>query len=141
MTDRFGHDLPLAAIPARDPETDPWWEAADEGRLLVPVCTSCERPFWYPRGFCPRCGSQALEWRQATGAGEVYSYAIVERAFGVWQEASPFVVAYVTLDEGVTVATNIIDVDRADLHVGLPVRAVFERAEGANTALRFRPAG
>ena len=40
--------------------------------------------------------------------------------------AEPYAVAYVTLDEGVTVLTNLVDCDFDRLAIGAPVRAVFK---------------
>jgi uncharacterized OB-fold protein len=140
-TRQFPGNLPTAPGPTIDPETRPYWDAADQGRLVVPFCTACEEFFWYPRGFCPRCAGSTVEYRDATGGGVIYSYTIVDNAFGPWAERLPFVVAWVTLDEGVTVATNIVEADESDLAVGASVSAVFETTdEGAAPALRFRPA-
>jgi len=140
VTEHFAAGLPTPR-PQVDPETQPYWDAAERGELVLPHCTACARPFWYPRGFCPRCGSDDLSWRPASGRGEVYSYSIVRRAAGVWADHVPFVLAYVTLPEGVTVQANVVDCSREQLAPGLRVRAVFERArpEDLPAALRFTP--
>jgi uncharacterized OB-fold protein len=40
----------------------------------------------------------------------------------------PYAIAYVTLDEGVTMLTNLVDCDFERLAVGTPVRVVFKDA-------------
>jgi uncharacterized protein len=87
------------------PEAKPFWDAAAEGRLLVKRCSECGEHHHYPRDGCPFCGSVNTEWRQAGGQGTIYSFSIMRRA------EVPYIVAYVTLDEGPTVMTNIVDAD------------------------------
>jgi uncharacterized OB-fold protein len=110
----------IAAI--ANPETKAFWEAAAEGRLLVPKCSACGRFHWYPRRICPHCASSALEMQEATGAGEVYSYSIMRRA------KVPYAIAYVRLGEGTTMMTNIVDCDFDDIRVGMPVKLVFKES-------------
>jgi uncharacterized protein len=108
-----------------NPETKTWWEAAAQGRLLVPKCMACGRAHWYPRAVCPHCGSSAIEMHEAKGTGEVYSYSIMRRA------KAPYAIAYVRLAEGTTMMTNIVDCDFDHIRIGMPVRLVFkESAEG-----------
>jgi uncharacterized OB-fold protein len=132
--------LPTAA-PQIDPETLPYWRAAALGELVLPRCGNCERLFWYPRGACPRCMSLDIEWQPSPGRGIIYSFTVVRRAAGIWSEATPYVLAYVTLDEGITLVANIVDCDPAEVKVGLHVAALFERADDGETGvLRFAPA-
>ncbi|WGY01656.1 OB-fold domain-containing protein [Nocardioides sp. QY071] len=140
MTEYFPGGLPTPR-PVVEPDTRPWWDAAERGALTVPHCGACDRSFWYPRGFCPRCGSGDIAWLPATGHGEVYSYSIVRRAAEPWGSHVPFVLAYVTLDEGVTVQANVVGCASDALVPGLRVRAVFERtADDDLPILRFTPA-
>jgi uncharacterized OB-fold protein len=131
--------LPTAA-PTIDPEILPYWEAAAQGDLVLPRCRGCVRLFWYPRGACPRCMSLDIEWQLSPGRGTVYSFSVVHRAAKKWGEATPYVLAYVTLDERITVVANVVDCDPADVEIGLAVTAVFERADDDETGvLRFAP--
>lgn len=140
MTHYFPGGLPTPR-PVIEPDTQPWWDGAERGELLVPHCHACDRPFWYPRGFCPRCGSPDVAWPTASGRGEVYSYSIVRRAAEPWGSHTPFVLAWVTLEEGVTVQGNLVNCPADLLAPGLRVRAVFERiADDDLPVLRFTPA-
>jgi uncharacterized OB-fold protein len=123
-----------------DPETSAYWDGADSGQLILPYCTQCAKYFWYPRGFCPRCGGSAVSWRQSPGLGTIYSFATVHNGFGEWAEHAPFVVAYVALPEGITLSTNVVECSAERLDIGLQVQAVFERSHADHLpALRFRP--
>jgi uncharacterized OB-fold protein len=101
--------------PTPTPETAPFWEAAAKGRLLVRTCTACGRAHHYPRPICPLCGSDRTEWKDSAGRGVIYSYSVMRRA------TPPYVIAYVTLEEGPTMMTNLVDCDFDALRIGQPV--------------------
>jgi len=124
-------------IPAPDPspETRPFWEAAAAGRLLVGKCKTCGKSHYYPRALCPVCGSDATEWVEATGRGTVYSYSVMRRL------PVPYALAYVILDEGVTMMTNIVDCDLDAIRIGQRVRLVFKPTEGGPPVPMFTPEG
>ncbi len=129
-----------APAPIVTPETKPFWDATAEGRLVLPKCTACGTVIWYPRQFCPECSGQDVEWIEASGKGTVYSFSINRRGDGPFREASPFVLAYVELDEGPRIMTNVVDCDPESVEVGQAVTVVFHDT-GKGTALpRFRPA-
>jgi len=139
VTEYFPGGLPTPT-PVVDPDTQPYWDAAARDELVVPHCDDCDRSFWYPRGFCPRCGGTAIDWRPSSGRGEVYSFSVVRRAAEPWGSHTPFVLAYVTLEDGVTVQGNVVECPSDRLVPGLAVRATFERADDDDLPiLRFTP--
>lgn len=94
-------------IPDVTPETEQFWNAASEGRLLLRECQECGLIYHYPRTLCPDCFSEDVDWIETTGTGEVYSYSVAETMTG-WPESElPLVVAYVELDEGPRMLTNV----------------------------------
>jgi uncharacterized OB-fold protein len=127
-------------VPAINPETAQFWAATMEGRLLVKECQDCDSLIWYPRAICPQCSSLRTEWFEVSGRGSIYSYTVNNRGEGAYQGGAPFVLAYVELDEGPRMMTNIVEADAAELAVGLRVEVVFhDTGEGAALP-RFRPA-
>lgn len=126
--------------PPMDPDTAPYWEASTEGRLVLPRCTACGLVIWYPRAFCPDCSSLDIEWFDSSGEGSVYSFTIVRRGQGRYRDAAPYVLAYVELDDGPRVLTNIVDADLDGLHIDQRVVATFDPVPDIDAALlRFRP--
>lgn len=116
-----GRKLP-APIPA--PESAEFWKAAAEGKFLIKRCTACSKPHWYPRAICPFCMSPKTEWIEATGRGKIYSYSTMRRA------PVPFSLAYVTLEEGPTMMTNLVQCDFDQLSIGQAVKITFVPTEG-----------
>ena len=106
--------------PSPDAETVPYWDAAREHRLLIKRCTACGQPHWYPRPFCPHCWSEAVEWEEASGNATLYTWSVVRRndlpPFG---ERVPYITAVVDLDEGPRMLSNLVDIDEADVRIGM----------------------
>lgn len=120
--------------PTTNLETARYWAAAREGRLLIKSCNACGEAHHYPREICPHCGGADTEWREASGKGRIYSYSVMRRT------ETPYVIAYVTLDEGVTMMTNIVDAD-FDAAIGKAVEVTFRETEGGMALPVFRLAG
>lgn len=115
------------------PETQAYWTAADEGRLLVKRCNSCGQVHHYPRDICPHCLSSDTVWQDAAGTGTVYSFSTM----GTGDAA--YTLAFVTLEEGVTMMTNLVDCDPATVRIGDKVRVVFQPSQGGHAVPMFTP--
>lgn len=121
-------------VPQVLPETQAYWSAADEGRLLVKRCNSCGQFHHYPRDICPHCLSSDTVWQHALGTGVVYSFSTMG------QGDAAYTLAFVTLDEGVTLMTNLVDCDPAQVRIGDPVRVLFKPSQGGHAVPMFTPA-
>ena len=121
--------------PAVNPEIKPYFDAAGEGRLLVKKCKACGQFHHYPRAICPHCFSDQTEWTEAKGTGTVYTYSVLRRGAPV-----PYCIAYVTLDEGVTMMTNIVDCDLDAVRIGMKVKVTFKPTDGGPSVPVFTPA-
>jgi uncharacterized protein len=113
----------------------PYFEAASEGKLLVKYCNDCKEYHHYPRALCPLCFSENTEWRQAKGTGTIYSFSVT-RAAG----RTAYAIAYVTLDEGPSMMTNIVDCDLDAISCGQKVTVTFKPTEGGSSIPMFKPA-
>ncbi len=118
--------------PLINPESGRYFEAAKQGTLLVGKCHECGEHHYYPRALCPHCFSDRTEWVPAKGTGAIYSYSTMHRGVPV-----PYTIAYVTLDEGVSMMTNLTDCDLAALKIGARVKLVFKPAEDGTPVPMF----
>lgn len=121
---------PLAAA---YPETSAFWEAAAEGQFLLRQCVKCEKAHWYPRPICPLCGGSDVTWITASGRGTLYAFSPARRA------SPAYTLAYVTLDEGPTIMTNIIGADPDALELGQPVHVSFQPSDEGRMMPFFKP--
>ncbi len=113
-------------------ETQEFWNAAAAGRLVVKHCRDCGRAHHYPRSLCPHCLSSATEFRDSEGTGAVYSLTTTRG------ENGDQILAFVTLSEGVTMLTEVVDCDPKQARIGMAVRVAFADRDGRMVPV-FRP--
>jgi len=132
-------EQPRFDLPVIEPESQPFWDAAKEGRLLIQRCEDCGKAQHYPRPFCASCWSDRVQWEEASGRGRIYTYSVVYmNDLPPFADRLPYVAAAVDLDEGPRIMTNIVGADPADLAVGAPVVVDFEVLTEEITAPVFR---
>jgi len=98
---------------------------------MLPRCTNCNRVHWYPRLICPYCHAREIEWIEGSGEGRIHTFAVQHRAFGGWANETPFVTAYIDLNEGDRMLTVLRGVDATrpeTIQIGAKVRVEFEPA-------------
>lgn len=132
--------LPTSA-PKVTADTAEFWKATENDTFLLRRCdnAACGSIIWYPRPICPDCGSLETSWFEASGKGTIYSFTVVHRGQGPWADHVPYVAAYVELDEGPRIMTNIVGVDPAAVEVGMPVEVVWEDTGEGPKYYRFTP--
>jgi uncharacterized OB-fold protein len=128
-------------LPTPDEFTQPWWDAAAEGRLVISRCATCGEAHYYPRPFCPRCGGDEVSWEDASGRSTLYTWSIVhQNDLPPFNEKVPYVAAVVDLDEGPRMMTNVVGCEFDELRVGMALQVEFEDiGEGFHIPV-FRPA-
>ena len=120
-----------APAPSANPETQPYFDALRDGKLLIKTCLQCKQPHFYPRAGCPLCFSESTEWLESRGTGTLYAYSVLRSAKDL-----P-VLAYVTLDEGPTLMTSIVDSPAGALSNGAAVRLVVRLGTDGTLAPMF----
>lgn len=123
-----------APIPSTD--TASFWAATDRAELQLQRCADCDAVIWYPRPICPKCWGQSLVTFEASGVGTVYSWSRTVKGNGDYRDAGPYYLAYVELDEGPRLMTNIVE---GEPQIGQRVEVVFHDTGQGNALVRFRP--
>lgn len=129
----------LAPDPTACTHDQPYWDAAQQGRLLLQRGTRSGRCQFYPRGHSIHAPDEPLEWIESSGLGTVHTYTVVQRSF-FENIPAPFVLAIVDLDEGVRVTAHVVDADPATVGIGTRVRATFRHRGDGLPVLAFTPA-
>lgn len=126
--------------PSLDWETRVWWEGCGRHELVLQRCRDCEAVQHRPRGICVSCLSDRLEYRIASGRGTVHTFTITHQnnAPG-FRGVGPYVLAYVELDEGPRLLTNVVGCDPQEVRIGMPVEVEFVDREHGLAVPRFRP--
>ena len=123
-----------------EPDTEAFWEATKQHKLTYQTCDSCDSVIFYPRRHCPTCGSADTTIKESKGEGVIYTFSVIMQSrHPAFKDLGAFAVAYVDLDEGFRMMTNIVGVqdpvndvrcgmrvavdwqDQGDGHVSLPM--------------------
>ena len=129
-----------------DPDTAEFWRRTSDGQLCYQQCGDCSALIFYPRRHCTSCGSQNLDWQQATGDGVIYTFSVVRQSYHpFFRSQLPYAIAWVDLDEGVRILSNILLSNiggvadpGSELSIGQRVRVDWEIHEELAIPL-FRP--
>ena len=122
----------------------PFFAAARDGKLRLQRCRACGTWALPLRTRCQACGSSAMQWRDASGRGTIFSHAVLHRPYHPRHQGRlPLVLAQIDLAEGVRLQSNIVDLDDDDaadqIKVGREVEVAFEAlADGSGTVPVFK---
>jgi uncharacterized protein len=127
-------------IPHVDEESKGYWEACRRHELVLQRCAACRTLRYYPRAVCPECMSSEVTWERMSGRGTVYTFtATYQNQSPGFRDELPYVLAYVTLDEGVQMLTNIVGCPADQVKIGMPVEVTFEDVNDHIAIPRFKP--
>lgn len=90
--------------------------ALSNDRLAYKRCGACGEAHYYPRPHCPFCLSDETRWEETAGNGTLYSFSVTQADNG------PHILAFVTLEEGFTMMSALIDCEPEKVRIGMPVR-------------------
>jgi uncharacterized OB-fold protein len=130
--------LPLPRFP--EPDTEPFWQATKDHELKYQVCDDCGGVVWHPRRHCTHCTSLNLSWKTSKGEGTVYTFSIVrQNYYPAFREKIPYVIAWIDLDEGFRMLSNVVGVDAESVSCGQRVKVSWDDQEGLSLPM-FTPA-
>ncbi len=118
----------------------PFYQAARKHKLMIQHCKDCGKNISYPKSLCPYCLSSNLDWFESTGKGKVYSYTIVEAgAPEAFQDAVPYVLAVIDLEEEVRMLSWVVDCKLEDVKCDMDVEVQFRDLTDDIALPMFRP--
>lgn len=124
-----------------DPLWAPFWQAAKRHELSMQRCQDCSHVVWPAQSFCTECLSSRLEWTALSGRGELFTWTHFHQGYHPeWAKETPYNVSLVKLEEGVIFLTNVVETEREDLRLGMPLEVVFDDVTESVSIPKFRPA-
>jgi uncharacterized OB-fold protein len=127
-------------LPRINEESRGFWEACRRHELVLQRCRACGAFRYHARALCPSCLSSETEWVRASGRGEVYTFTITfQNQASPFAGRLPYVLAYVLLEEGVQMLTNLVGVEPGEVAIGMPVEVAFEDLNEEIALPVFRP--
>jgi uncharacterized OB-fold protein len=118
-----------------------YWDATREKKLLLQYDPKTRCYQYFPRVCGNATGNSALEWREVSGKGEIFSYTIARRSREPFAGHEPFFIVLVTLDEGVNVMANMVNCGLEKMTIGLRVTPYWMPLSNGTHLLMFQPDG
>ena len=113
-------------LPSPSLSTQPFWEAAKKGKFALQYDPQSRRYQFWPRAHSVRTGKRNLKWRNASGKGSLYSYTETHVPAPGFEGRAPYLLGLVELDEKVRVIGPLVDIDAADIVIGMRLKVAFE---------------
>jgi len=130
---------PPRPIPTPSLVSQPFWEAANEGRLVLQFDPETGKPQFWPRPVAVQSGRRDMEWREVSGKGRLHGWTRVHVPARGFQELAPYVLASVELDEGARIVGRLVNADADALKPGMAVRVAWERLSDEINGYVFEP--
>jgi len=128
-------------LPTVEPETQPFWDGAAAGKLVIQRCGACGEWQYYPRPFCKVCWSDDVSWQEASGRATLYTFSIVrQNDLPPFNDRVPYVAAIVDLAEGPRMITEVVDCSLDDVRIGMDLTVTYRDLTGELKLPVFRPA-
>lgn len=126
-----------------EPDTQPFWDATKNHELTYQTCDKCQTVIFFPRRHCTACGSLDTTRKVSKGEGAVYTFSVIMQSrHPAFAELGPYALAYVDLDEGFRMMTNVVGVQDPvnDIQCGMRVKLRWEdQGEGEISLPMFEP--
>ncbi|MBL4681576.1 MAG: OB-fold domain-containing protein [Pseudomonadales bacterium] len=134
-------DKPVARpLPKFDEaDTAEFWAGTKEKEFRYQQCDNCQKIIFYPRRTCTGCTNSQLIWKVSNGLGKIYTFSIVRLSYHpFFKQQLPYVVAWIDIDEGPRILSNVVGCDAEDVKIGTEVKLEWEIHENLNIPL-FEP--
>ena len=107
-----------------DPVMKPFWDGCKQGKLLLQREKRTGVVHWPPKPAYWK--GDKLEWFEASGRGEVYSYVVAYAPFlPALEHMLPHIMVIVQLDEGPRLVGYMIDCKPVEMQFGMKVSVAF----------------
>jgi uncharacterized OB-fold protein len=132
-------EVPTRICGPRGHDNGWWWDAVDEGKVLIQRCKSCQALRHPPRPMCGECQSQEWDSIESTLDGEVLSYTCLRHPVIPGYPKDP-ICAVIKLGEGTNIVSNLVNVEYEDLSIGMRVKGKVEQVDEKTMLPQFYPA-
>ncbi len=130
--------------PYADEATQPFWDAALEGKLVGSKCTACGTVLIPPQPYCFACQGESFAWVELPGTGTIFSFTVVRHPLAPQlAPVTPYAAGIVDLDgtqgAGSRLIVNIVDCDPDTLRIGDRVKVIFDPVSDTLAVPRCTP--
>ena len=131
--------MPKRPLPEPNLTTQPFWDGARKGKLMLQYDPTTRRYQFWPRPGSVWTGRRNLEWRETSGRGEIYAFTVTHLPPPGFEGQAPYLLGLVELDEGVRVVANLTGIAPDEAEIGMRVRVAWEELSEEITWFVFEP--
>lgn len=129
--------------PGISDDTRFFWDGCEAGELRVQHCKCCDKLQHPPAPVCVHCQSFDLDYKVASGKGELYSFVVMHYPV-VPPFEHPNPIGLIQLDEGVRMPVGLTGVDpealqNGEIKIGQRMQVEFQTFDDELTLPLFRP--
>lgn len=113
-------------------------------RLVGQKCKNCGKINFPPKAVCMYCcDSWDFTPVELSGKGSVYTYTIISGMSALPEYArqakvqQQYIVAIIQLDEGPRIISQLVDISRENIRIGMKVEMVFRRIYEEEAVIRY----
>lgn len=129
--------VPTRIVSPRGHDNAWWWEACDQGQVLIQRCKSCETLRHPPRPMCGECQSTEWDSIESSLEGEIYSFTTLHYP-KIPGYDYPNTIGVIELTEGTRLVANIVDINYEDVKIGMKVQGAVEQVDEKTVLPVFR---
>jgi uncharacterized protein len=117
----------------------PYWDAAQKHELMAYRCLNCGT-YYTQVTECISCDNPRMGWNKVSGKGQIYTFAIYHQLYHpAWKGDIPYNVAWIKLDEGPILLSNVTGCKNEEIYIGMPVEVFFDDVTPEVTLPKFKP--
>lgn len=119
----------LKPLPTPTELNAPFWEGLRRHEFLLPKCSNCGDYNWVPYPACRTCLSEDQRWTPVSGDAHVFTYTVVHRGPGRFNDEVPYILVLGMLVEQprpCLVLSTMAGVEPAGVAVGMPITIAYQ---------------
>ena len=110
----------------QDPFTiEQFYKFVAQGKLMAGKCKKCGKIHLPPRPLCDICYNQDFEWIPVPNKGKLISYTVIHIAPPQFQEAAPYAIGIIQLENSLKLPGMITDIPHDQLQIGMDLNVDF----------------
>ncbi|MEM8499041.1 MAG: bifunctional MaoC family dehydratase N-terminal/OB-fold nucleic acid binding domain-containing protein [Pseudomonadota bacterium] len=131
-------EMPTRIHAPRGQDNGWWWDACDEGKVLIQRCKNCQTLRHPPRPMCGECQSTDWDSVESTLDGEIFSF--VEMHYPKFPGYKyPLIVAVISLAEGTRIISNVVGIESDEVTIGMKVKGKVVQVDEKTMLPQFYP--
>lgn len=127
-------------LPVVDVDSEGYWAAAAEDRLVAQRCGNCGAFRFPPSPVCHRCRSWEASWEELPSVGHLYSWVVVQHAVVEAFADVPYTVGLVEFVDAVRIPGRLRGIEPEECRSGMPLKVGFQALTAEVHVPEFSPA-